>query len=154
MAARGPVLSIWAFLNPVEGVHMIGYAQNFLLSPVLSIRCIIPSSEPKGRVISGYCCKYICYLRTIPELEDQVNPDKPFEVHLKLFYSLLKSVKRGLRYTWSICPTGLKLEGNVEKAEINLQTVTVQRDMTWTELDHLKNLYCNWKMPFFNKSWK
>ena len=26
-----------------------------------------------------------------------MNPDKPFEVHLKLFYSLLKSVKRGLR---------------------------------------------------------
>lgn len=28
---------------------------------------------------------------------------------------------------------GLKLEGNVEKAEVNLQTVTVQRDMKRTE---------------------
>lgn len=37
----------------------------------------------------------------------------------------------------------LKWKGNVEKAEINLQTVIVQRDMMWTELDHLKNLYYN-----------
>lgn len=68
---------------------MIVYAQNFLLSPVLSIRCIIPSSEPKGDLRLFTVVKYICYLQDNSRAWGQVNPDKPFEFILNYFTAYL-----------------------------------------------------------------